>query len=125
MAAILRRVVPRRLGGVTRNEDSPLGGRVAAQLSEGTSDPLLAAIGARLPGLRLLTDPLDREAYRVDETPYLRGAGLPRAIAFPTTTADVSELVGIATELRVPVVIGWETEKRVRESNIMAASKIS
>ncbi len=89
---------------MTRSEDSPPAGRVASRLVEGTSDPLLAAIGARLPGLRLLTDPLDREAYRVDETPYLRGAGLPRAIAFPTTTADVSELVRIAAELRVPVV---------------------
>jgi len=68
------------------------------------TDPLMAAIGARLPGLRVLTDAIDREAYRVDETPYLRGAGLPRAIAFPTTTAHVAELVKIAAELRIPVV---------------------
>ena len=66
-------------------------------------DPLVAAIAARLPGLRLLTDPLDRESYRLDETAYLR-AGLPRAVALPTTTAQVAELVRIASELRVPVV---------------------
>ena len=68
-----------------------------------TSDPLVAAIGARLPALRLLTEAVDREGYRDDETPYLH-AGLPRAVVFPTTTADVVELVRIATELRVPIV---------------------
>jgi glycolate oxidase len=67
------------------------------------ADPLLDAIAARLPGLRLLTDPLDREAYRTDETPYLR-PGLPRAVALPTTTAEVAELVRIAAELRIPIV---------------------
>ena len=50
------------------------------------SDPLAAAIAARLPELRLLTDPGDRESYRPDETPYL-AAGLPGAVALPTTTA--------------------------------------
>ncbi len=67
------------------------------------SDPLVAAIQARLPDVRLLTDPLDREGYRLDETAYLR-AGLPRAVALPTTTAQVAELVRIAAELRIPVV---------------------
>jgi glycolate oxidase len=68
-----------------------------------TTDPLIAAIGARLPGLRLLTEPADREGYRNDETPYLH-AGLPRAVVFPTTTAHVAELVKIAAELGVPIV---------------------
>ena len=67
------------------------------------SDPLVAAIQARLPDVRLLTDALDREGYRLDETVYLR-AGLPRAVALPTTTAQVAELVRIAAELRIPVV---------------------
>ncbi len=67
------------------------------------SDPLVAAIQARLPDVRLLTDPLDREGYRLDETAYLR-AGLPRAVALPTTTAQVAELVRIAAGLRVPIV---------------------
>src|SRR4051794_11064702 len=71
--------------------------------SSATSDPLVKTISARLPGLRLLTDDLDREGYRDDETPYLH-AGLPRAVAFPTSTADVVELVAIASEMRVPIV---------------------
>ncbi len=64
---------------------------------------LAAAIRARLPRLRLLTDPLDRESHRFDETPYIH-AGLPAAVALPTTTAEVAELVRIAGELRVPIV---------------------
>ena len=66
-------------------------------------DPLVAAITARLPGIRLLTEAIDRESYRYDETPFLH-AGLPRAIVFPTTTDEVAELVRIASELRVPIV---------------------
>ena len=67
------------------------------------SGPLIDAIRARLPELRLLTDEVDREGHRNDETPYLRG-GLPAAVALPTTTAQVAELVRIAGELRVPIV---------------------
>ena len=66
-------------------------------------DPFLRAIGARLPGLRLLTDPLDRESYRFDETAYLT-PGLPGAVALPTETDQVAELLRLATEFRVPVV---------------------
>ena len=50
-----------------------------------------------------MTEPTDREGYRLDETAYLH-AGLPGAVVFPTSTADVVELVRIATELRVPIV---------------------
>ena len=39
-------------------------------------DAFLGAVRARLPGLRLLTDAVDRESYRRDETAYLP-AGLP------------------------------------------------
>ena len=67
------------------------------------AETLVAAIRARLPELRLLTDEVDRESYRLDETSYLR-AGLPGAVALPTTTTQVAELVRIAGELRVPVV---------------------
>ena len=67
------------------------------------SDPLVSAIRARIPAVRLLTEPIDREGYRLDETSYLR-AGLPRAVALPTTTQEVVELVRIAAELRVPIV---------------------
>ena len=62
-----------------------------------TTDPVVAAITARLPGLRLLTDGLDREGYRDDETPYLH-AGLPRAVVFPTTTADGRTTVSTAAK---------------------------
>ncbi|HET7167652.1 MAG TPA: FAD-linked oxidase C-terminal domain-containing protein [Candidatus Limnocylindrales bacterium] len=65
--------------------------------------PFLAAVAARLPGLRLLVDELDREAYRRDETPYLPG-GLPGAVALPTTTADVAELVRMCAAFDVPIV---------------------
>ena len=64
---------------------------------------LIRAIQTRLPELRLLTDSIDRATYRTDETAYLKG-GLPGAVALPTTTAQVQELVRIAAELRVPIV---------------------
>jgi len=67
------------------------------------TDPLVAAISGRLPDVRLLADEVDRESYRYDETAYLR-AGLPRAVALPTTTAHVVELVRIAREFHVPIV---------------------
>ncbi|MGZ8438862.1 MAG: FAD-binding oxidoreductase, partial [Candidatus Limnocylindrales bacterium] len=69
----------------------------------GSADPLVDAIGARLPDLRLLTDEIDRESYRHDETAYLP-TGLPRAVALPTTTEQVAELVRICADLRVPIV---------------------
>ncbi len=75
----------------------------ATAATAASSDPLAAAITARIPGIRLLTDSTDRESFRDDETPYLH-AGLPRAVIFPTTTAQVVEIVRIAAELRVPIV---------------------
>ena len=63
----------------------------------------LAAVRAALPVIRLLTDPVDLEAYRLDETAYLR-ADLPAAVALPSTTAEVSTLVRLAAGHRVPVV---------------------
>src|SRR6478752_1540913 len=75
----------------------------AAADTASPGDPLVAAIATRLPGLRVLAEPIDRESYRLDETPYLH-PGLPRAVVFPTSTADVVELVRIAAEFRVPIV---------------------
>jgi len=71
--------------------------------SEATRVAFLAAVREALPGLRLLTDEADREPYRLDETAYL-SAGLPLAVALPTTTAEVSGLVRLAAEHRIPVV---------------------
>jgi len=64
---------------------------------------LLRAIGSRLPALRLLVDEIDRESYRRDETPYLY-PGLPLAVALPTEVVEVSELMRLASEFRIPVV---------------------
>jgi glycolate oxidase len=64
---------------------------------------LLREIRSSLPALRLLTDAIDRETYRNDETAYLT-AGLPLAVALPETTAEVSTLLRLASDHRVPVV---------------------
>jgi glycolate oxidase len=72
-------------------------------LTAGTVDALIAATQAELPEVRLLTDPSDREPYRLDETAYLT-AGLPAAVAFPTSTADVATLLRLASRHHVPVV---------------------
>ncbi len=69
----------------------------------GDGPALLRAIDTRLPELRLLTDPLDREAHRRDETAYLP-AGLPLAVALPVETAQVAELVRLCAEHDVPIV---------------------
>lgn len=61
------------------------------------------AVRARLPAVRLLTDAADRETYRRDETAYIP-AGLPGAVALPTRTEEVAELVRICAEHDVPIV---------------------
>ncbi len=71
--------------------------------SEAARSAFLDAVRAALPSLRLLTDEADRESYRLDETAYL-DAGLPLAVALPTTTAETSTLVRLAAEHRIPVV---------------------
>ncbi len=67
------------------------------------SAPVIDAIRARIPDLRLLTDEVDRESHRNDETPFLHG-GLPGAVALPTETVQVAELVRICAEYGVPIV---------------------
>ena len=67
------------------------------------TEVLVDAIRRTMPELRLLTDPVDREGFRHDETAYLQ-AGLPCAVALPTETRQVAELVRLAGEFRVPVV---------------------
>ena len=75
----------------------------AMAMVRGDGPGLLAAIADRLPELRLLTDELDRESYRRDETAYLR-TGLPLAVALPETTAQVAELVRLCAAHDVPIV---------------------
>jgi len=76
---------------------------VAAPPATPTQAAFLAEVAARLPDLRLVTETIDRESYRHDETAYLR-PGLPLAVALPTTTSEVSELMRLATAHRVAVV---------------------
>ncbi len=64
---------------------------------------LLRAIESELPGLRLLTDAIDRESYRRDETAYLP-TGLPLAVALPETTGQVAGLVRLCGAHDVPIV---------------------
>jgi glycolate oxidase len=64
---------------------------------------LLRDVEAELPGIRILTDLVDRESYRRDETAYL-DAGLPGAVALPATTDEVAGLLRLASRHRVPVV---------------------
>jgi glycolate dehydrogenase FAD-linked subunit len=71
--------------------------------SEAVRAAFLEAVRAELPNVRLLTDAADRESYRRDETAYL-STGLPLAVALPANTAEVSALVRLAAEHRVPIV---------------------
>ena len=80
----------------------------SSTIPEPAGDPirgaaLLEAIRNVLPDLRLLTDTVDRESYRRDETPYLY-PGLPLAVALPGSAEEVSRLMELATEFRIPVV---------------------
>ena len=63
----------------------------------------LDALRSRLPDLRVLDDPVDLESHRRDETPYL-AAGMPLAVAVPTSTSEVQEIVRLAAEHRVPLI---------------------
>jgi glycolate oxidase len=74
-----------------------------SRTGESSTPAFLDAVRSELPGLRLLEDEIDREAYRNDETAYLQ-TDLPLAVALPTTTAEVSTLLRLASAHRVPVV---------------------
>ena len=69
----------------------------------GDGPALLREISSRLPQVKLLTEPVDRESYRRDETAYLP-TGLPLAVALPDTTEQVAELVRLCARFDVPVV---------------------
>ena len=55
------------------------------------------------PDLRLLTEPAETEDYRKDETDFIP-FGQPLAVAFPSSTDDVSAIVRACAEQGVPVV---------------------
>lgn len=71
--------------------------------ARGDGAGLLAAIETSLPELRLLRDPVDRESHRRDETAHL-ATGLPLAVALPTETRQVAELVRLCAAHDVPIV---------------------
>ncbi|HET6380444.1 MAG TPA: FAD-linked oxidase C-terminal domain-containing protein [candidate division Zixibacteria bacterium] len=66
-------------------------------------DAFLAELRSRLPELKLLTDEVDRESYRRDETAHFE-PGLPLAVALPETTEQVAAVMRLASKHRVPVV---------------------
>ena len=66
------------------------------------TDPL-EKLRQALPDLRILTDPADTEAFRFDETEYLR-PGRPLGVCFPRSTADVQAIVRWAGETSTPLV---------------------
>ncbi len=77
--------------------------QAAAPADPALGAAFLRAIEARLPAVRLLTDPIDLEAYRRDETAYLEPPP-PLAVAQPTETSEVAELVRLAAQHQVPIV---------------------
>ena len=63
----------------------------------------LAELAAALPAMKLLREPADTEAYRFDETEYLR-PGQPLAVCFPRSTAEVVQIVSLAARDGVALV---------------------
>jgi glycolate oxidase len=66
------------------------------------ADPLVE-LRRLVPEMRVLSQPADTEAYRFDETAFLR-AGQPLAVCFPRSTGDVQSIVGWAAAARIPIV---------------------
>ena len=52
-----------------------------------------------LPDLRVLTDSADTDAFRFDETAFLK-AGQPLGVVFPANTAEVQPIVRTAAAAR-------------------------
>ncbi|CAN5629705.1 glycolate oxidase subunit GlcD [soil metagenome] len=63
---------------------------------------LLDDLARSLPGMRLLRDD-ETEAYRFDETEYMR-PGMPLAVCFPRTTDEVRQVISLCAAHRVPLV---------------------
>ncbi len=56
-----------------------------------------------VPGMRVLDQATDVESYRFDETPYIP-AGVPLAVCFPRSTADVQAIVRLAAQTNTAIV---------------------
>ena len=74
-----------------------------AQTDPASLAALLDEVRGTFPGIRVLTDHVDRESYRLDETAYLT-AGLPGAVVLPSTTEEVAGLLRLASRFGVAVV---------------------
>lgn len=72
-------------------------------MTDRDSPAVLAALRDSLPGDRVVDDPGVLDAHRKDEAGFV-DAGWPIALLRPTTTAEVCEILRIASRLRVPVV---------------------
>ena len=72
-------------------------------IADGALAAMLDELRSTAPDLRVLTEAVDRESYRLDETDYLV-AGLPGAVVLPTTTGEVSAIMAAASRYRLPVV---------------------
>jgi glycolate oxidase len=64
---------------------------------------LLEDLARSLPEMRLLREADETEAYRFDETEYMR-PGMPLAVCFPRTTDEVRQVVSLCAAHRVPLV---------------------
>src|SRR3972149_2461599 len=64
---------------------------------------LVEQLRQRLPDVRVLAEAADTEPFRFDETAFLR-AGVPLAVCFPRSTADVQEIVRLCAAAGVPIV---------------------
>jgi glycolate oxidase len=64
---------------------------------------VLAELGRALPTSALHTDPDVLETYRRDQATFV-DAGVPVAVVHPGSTADVQEILRIASRHRVPIV---------------------
>lgn len=67
------------------------------------TQPFLDALRVALPGMRLVTEASEAEPYRHDQTAHLH-PGVPVGVAFPGSTHEVSTVLRLAHEHRVPVV---------------------
>jgi glycolate oxidase len=69
----------------------------------GDAPAFVGELKRRLPDLKLLTEEIDRESYRRDETAHFE-PGLPAEVALPGSVDEVSAILRLASEHRVPVV---------------------
>ena len=72
-------------------------------MSAMSDHPVLRDIHAARPALRFVTEPAETVDYRRDETDFIP-CGQPLAVAFPTSTEDVSAVVRASATHKVPVV---------------------